>query len=486
MPRLPTGGRGFFFVRAGRSLACCNTSVFALRLVGLLLASVLTAQAPIDWRAIPIDSYPSDARAQIVEARDAALQQPDNAAAAGQLGLVLHAWEQYELAAKAYARARQLAPDDVQWWALSGVLATRMGRHDLAAAHFGMAVTLAPSPLLVLRHGDALLDSGQRDAARKVYERAVTMREAEPAARYGLGRLALTAGDSVTARAELERAIALVPTFGAAHYALAQVQRRQGDLEGARASLARQQQCLACWPMPDDPYTARVANVRDDAAALLARAVKAAASADDAHAIALHEGVLDKDPESLQARTNLITLYARTGNLARAEAEYRRVIASGTQLSDAHRAFGLALVAANQLAAAVPILTLAVEANSHDAQAHNALGLVHERQTRLTEAEASYRRAAIAAPDVRGYRFNLARVLVGQRRLDEALELLLPLARRDDAESAQYVYATSVVLVRKGDIAAGRRTGEDALSRARRHGLDQLAAVIERDLQKLK
>ncbi|MGV3520148.1 tetratricopeptide repeat protein [Luteitalea sp.] len=456
------------------------------RLAGLLAALLLTLQTPTDWRAIPIDSYPTEARAQIVAARDAAVASPDSAAAAGHLGLVLHAWEQFDLAAEAYAGARRLAPRDAEWWALSGTLATRMGRHDLAADYFGTAAALAPSPLLVLRHADALLDSGQLDAARTVYQRAVTMREAEPAARYGLGRLATTAGDLATARAELARAITLVPTFGAAHYALAQVQRRQGDLAGARDSLRQQQQCLACWPMPDDPYTSRVASVRDDAPALLAQAVKAAAGADDARAIALHEGVLEKDPDSLQARTNLITLYARTGNLARAEAEYRRVIASGTQLSDAHRAFGLALVAANQLAAAAPILSLAVEANPHDAQAFNALGLVHETQTRLADAEASYRQAAVAAPDVRGYRFNLARVLVGQRRLDEALELLRPLARRDDAESAQYVYATSVVLVRKGDIAAGRQTGEEALARARRHGLDQLAAVIERDLQKLQ
>jgi tetratricopeptide (TPR) repeat protein len=447
---------------------------------------LLTLQTPTDWRAIPIDSYPTAARAQIAAARDAAVASPDSAAAAGQLGLVLHAWEQFDLAAEAYAAARRLAPTDAQWWALSGTLAMRMGRHDLAAEYFAAAAGRAPSPLLVLRHADALLDSGQLAAARAVYERAVTMREAEPAARYGLGRLATTAGDLATARTELERAIALVPTFGAAHYALAQVQRRQGDLAGARASLARQQQCLACWPMPDDPYTTRVGAVRDDAAALLARAVQAAASIDDAQSIALHEEVLAKAPNSLQARTNLITLYARTGNLVRAEEEYRRVVASGTQLADAHRAFGLALASARKLDAAAPILTLAAEANPHDAAVHNALGLVHETQSRPLDAEACYRRAAAAAPEIRGYRFNLARVLVGQRRLDEALDQLVPLAQPDDAESVQYVYATSAVLVRRGDIAGGRRMGEDALARARQHGLDDMAAVIERELQKLK
>lgn len=433
-----------------------------------------------------LDLYPAEARAQIGAAREPAMQHQVDAAVLGELGVVLHAWEQFDLAAQVYGEARRLAPADPMWWALSGALALRMGRQDLAAAYFERASALDPSPLLILRHADALLESGQQAAARAAYDRVVRMPVAEPAARYGLGRIALTTGDIAEARRQFAQAIALVPTFGAAHYGLAQVQRKQGDLAGARLSLGRQQQCLACWPIPDDPYSARVANVRDDAAALLARAVRAAGMADDADAIALHEAVLAKNPESLQARTNLITLYARTGNLAQAEVEYRAVVASGTQLAEAHRAYGLALAAANRPTEAISILTLAAAANPLDAAVQNALGLVFESQRRPTDAEACYRRAMSAAPDVRGYRFNLARVMVNLGRLDEAMAQLSPLASPDDGESVRYVYATSALLVRKGDIAAARRTSEEALARAKRHGLTDLAATIERDLQKLK
>jgi tetratricopeptide (TPR) repeat protein len=454
--------------------------------LGALLLALWQSPAPVDWRTIPVDSYPSDARAQIGPAREAALQSPSDATRVGQLGLVLHAWEQFELAAQAYADARRLAPGDVTWWALSGTLATRMGRHDVAAECYGKAVALSPSPVLALRHADALLDSGRTDEARRAYGVAVAMPDAEPAARYGLGRLAVAAGDMATARVEFERAIALVPTFGAAHYALAQVQRKGGDLAGARASIARQQQCLACWPMPTDSFAVRLSAVRDDAAAQLQRGIASAGRAEDAAAIEFHESALARDPALVQADVNLITLYARTGNMPKAEAHYRAVLERGTQLAEAHHAYGLALLAARDAARAEPILRLAADANPQDAEVHNALGLIEESSARPAEAEQSYGRATAANPRIRGYRFNRARVLVALGRLDEALAALTPLASPDDAESARYVYATAAVYVRKGDLVNGRRLSEEARARALRYGLTDLAAAIDRDLQRLK
>jgi len=311
------------------------------------------------------------------------------------------------------------------------------------------------------------------------------MPDAEPAARYGLGRLAMIAGDNAAARLEFERALALVPTFGAAHYALAQVQRKSGDLAGARASLARQQQCLACWPIPTDPYASRVGSVRDDAVALMQRGVSLAGGSEEARVIALHEEAVARDGELLQARVNLITLYARTGNLPKAEEHYRAVVARGTQLAEAHHAFGLGLLAARDPRAEA-VLREAVAANPQDAEAHNALGLIEESTGRQAEALASYGRAVTTNPRVRGFRFNRARMLVNLGRLDEALTDLVPLASPDDAESARYVYATAAVYVRKGDIVNGRRLSEDARDRATRHGLTDLAAAIDRDLQRLK
>jgi superkiller protein 3 len=188
----------------------------------------------------------------------------------------------------------------------------------------------------------------------------------------------------------------------------------------------------------------------------------------------------------VQARVNLITLYARTGNMAKAETQYLAVVAAGTQLAEAQHAFGLAVAGTGESDKAEPILRKAIEANPLDAAAHNALGLIDESKRRFPEAEASYLLAVEADPRVRSYRFNYARVLTNTGRLDEALTQLARLHLPDDAESARYVYATSAVYARKGELGEARRFGTEALNRAQRHGVKDLAVLIERDLQKLK
>jgi tetratricopeptide (TPR) repeat protein len=437
------------------------------------------------WARLPVDTYPADARAQITSARDAAVSVTASADTIGHLALVLHAWEQYDTAAQVYAEARRVAPRDATWWALAGTLASRMGRHDDAAEYFGRAAALAPSPLLSLRHADALLDAGRLEDARRVYTDALGIPEAEPAARYGLGRIAVADGNPSAARAHYERAVALVPTFGAAHYALAQLQRKAGDLDSARASIEKQQACLRCWPMPPDPWIDRIAAVRTDAAALLDRGLRSASRAEDARAIELHEEAVAANPALVQAHVNLITLYARTGNLPRAEAHYRAVLEAKTQVAEAHHAFGLALLALKEPTRGASVLQLAVEANPLDAEAHNALGLLHESSGRIAEAEGSYRAAVAADPRQRAMRFNLARVLVNTGRLAAAALELGRLLSPDDAEGARYAYAAATIAVRQGDLARGKALTQDALARARRHGQAELAAAIERDLEKL-
>lgn len=452
------------------------------------LAAALTLQAtpPPAWANLPVESYPPDARAQISAARQAALEEPLSAAALGQLGLVLQAWGQFEAAATAYAEARRLAPREVDWWVLGGAVALRQRRPDEAAGYFASAASLQPSLLIGLRRADALLEAGRYDEARPVYQALAGTPITEPAARYGLGRIAAATGDASTARQQFERAVALAPTFGAAHYALAQLQRKAGDTAAARASLDAQQRCPTCWPMPPDPWAARVTAVRSDAAAILQRAVAMDGTADDARVIEAHEAALARDPSLVQARTNLIVLYARTGNLAASERHYQAVLASKQNEAEAHHNFGLALMRANDRVRAETVLRLAIERNGADSEALDALGLIFESSGRLDEAETMYRRAVEASPNRRALRFNRIRVLVAQKRYDEALADVPGLIEPPDAESVRYLYAVSAIHVRRGSIAEGRALAETALARARRYGLTDLAAAIERDLATLK
>ena len=438
------------------------------------------------WQTLDLDAYAPASRAAIGAALEAARRCNGCLARIGDLAIVLHAWDELEAAASAYAEARRLAPEDAQWWALSGLVASRRGRHAEAGSYFSAASRIAPSPLLTMREADARLDAGDLAAAEPLYRAAVKSKESEPAARYGLARIALSRGEIDAAWTELERAVELVPTFGAAHYSRALIARRRGDATQARREIELQQQCLTCWPMPADPWARRVAAARDDPMAELRRGLAAAGEARDAEAIAAHEKALAADPALHQARLNLISLYGRTGNTLRAEEHYRAALATGQQLADAHRNMGQVWLAAGDRPRAAALLALAIEVDPRDAVSLHALGSIAEADGRLTEALTLHERAVAADPVTRRYRFALARTLVALRRTTEALPHLERITTPVDAESATYLFAAAALYVRQGERVKGKAMAEDALARAKRYGLTELAASIGRDLERLK
>ncbi len=438
---------------------------------------------------LDIDAYPPDARAQIGPAHEAATASPDDPDTVGRLALVLHAWDESEAAAASYARAQALAPANEDWWYLGALLASRRGLHAEAAGQFREAHTRQPGDVLIaLRLADALLDAGRPGEAAPLYETLATRPEAAPAALYGLGRVRQLAGQAEAAREAYERAIALYPDFGAAHYALAQLQRRSGDTAAARASLQRQQQCLACWPMPPDVRRARLDTVREDAAALLQRGVTSAGratEAETAEAIRLHEAAISRSPGLGQAHVNLIDLYARTGNLARAETHYASARVLPGYAAEAHRTWGWVLLRQRRPDEALPVLSEAVRLTPDNAQAQYGVAVSHELQGRPAEAAAAYARAVAAAPTDREMRFGHARVLLQLNRLDEAIVQLRQVLDPVDATTPRSLYALSVAFVRQGQVEEGRRHAQRALDLARQFDQQDLAAAIARDLARL-
>ena len=130
---------------------------------------------------------------------------------------------------------------------------------------------------------------------------------AEPAARFGLGRIAAASGRQEDAIASFERAIALYPEWGAAHYALALSLRAVGRREDAQRAMKATratgraghrspiQCCLPfsiCGMMPPS---------------MLRRADALAESGDLQAAIAANEAALRRDPSLTVAHERLLT-----------------------------------------------------------------------------------------------------------------------------------------------------------------------------------
>ena len=453
----------------------------------LMAAPQEAATHPPRLPAVELTALPPEAAAAISQAYEAARRRPEDAATIGRLGMVLHAWEEWDSAAEAYRLARSLASGDHRWWHFAGLLEIRQGRHLEALPLFERAAALAPADLPVrLRLAEARLEAGDLDGSERLLLELTRAPLTAAAAEYGLGRVAMARGNPEVALRHFGAAVARFPDFGAAHYGSALAYRRLGRDSEAAEALERQRQCPPCWPASGDKLAESLAALREDAGALLTRGIALAREGQDRQAVEAHERALALDPALGQARVNLITLYGRLGEWARAEAEYREALRIGTNIAEAHANFAQVLFAARRPAEAVPVFRRALEANPADAQAWNGLGLALETNGDPSGAAAAYSQALVHAPDFRGARFNYARTLVASGRLEGAIGELERLRLPEDAETPRYRFALSAALVRAGKVERGKAEAAAALALARRFGQSELAASIERDLALLR
>jgi tetratricopeptide (TPR) repeat protein len=438
-------------------------------------------------QAVPeltLETYPPVSREPIARALAEVRSRPSDPAATGQLAMLLHAWEQWETASTIYARARRMERR-FEWFHLAGIVEERQGHYAEAAALFREAVALSPGSLPARLHlADALLESGALDDAEHVFGALAGEPEAEPHARYGLGRVKAARGNHREAMVELDRAVTLYPEFGAAWYARALSLRRLDRMNEARESLARARQHGTTWPTVIDPALQRVRALRDDASARLSRGLALERQGDVEGAIREHESALAANPELAQAHVNLIVLYARHNEWARAEEHYREALRLGYRGADAHHSYGVALMAQGREAEALEAFKKAVTANPQHAAAWNNLGQLAERSGRLQEALEDYQHAVDAAPSEAAFRFNLGRLLIATGRAREAIPQFERLAQAD-APDPRHVYGLATAWVHAGDAAKGRQYAQQARALAAARGENELVAAIDRDLASL-
>src|SRR5262245_43274401 len=75
----------------------------------------LLAQALPELPPLTVENFDPAIREQVRKAYDEARARSQDAEAIGRLGMVLQTYEQYELSAIIYERARSLAPADFRW-----------------------------------------------------------------------------------------------------------------------------------------------------------------------------------------------------------------------------------------------------------------------------------------------------------------------------------------------------------------------------------
>ncbi len=452
-----------------------------------LTSPAVLAQAPAPLPALPLDAYPHAAREAIARAYREAAARPSDAEAVGSLARLLHAWEQWDAAHAVYARAQALAPGGFDWHYLDGVVLQRLARHADAAERFLTALTLNRGYLPArVKLAEAQFEAGRLAESRALYEELVPEPAAEPASRFGLGRIAAAEGRHDDAARELQRATSLFPEWGAAHYALALSLRSLGRRDLAQRALEAHARHGPLWPGLPDRLLEGVAALRDDAGTLLRRGKRLADSGDLAGAIAAYQAALERDPSLAIAHANLLRLYGRTRDWTQAEAHYRAAVAGGADPAEAHYDYGVLLGMQERWDEAAAAYRRSIDVNPSYAEALNNLGQLHERRRELEQALELYRRAAASRPTFRTAGFNAGRMLVALGRPEDASLEFERLVPPRDAEAPRYLFALSVAKVRAGDRERGRALAEEAKRLAAEFEQRDLVAAIERELASLK
>jgi protein O-GlcNAc transferase len=258
------------------------------------------------------------------------------------------------------------------------------GELQEACALYREAARLAPqSARAHLNLGIALQALGDEAGAVAGYEKVLAIDAANPYARYNLGKLRYERGAHAEAEQLLRQALRTRPDFPQARVVLACALDAQGKPEAAATELEAAQ-----------PY--------------------------DFGALFIYAGILRK-----------------LGRLDAAASALRRALAVDPHSLDAHAALFHVLEAKGDPAGAALELEVVLRQRPDWAEALFNYGVVLKKLMRPAEAEDALRRAIAADQKfARAYRM-LGGALLGQCRIDEALELYRQAPRDPELESAE-------------------------------------------------
>jgi tetratricopeptide (TPR) repeat protein len=463
-----------------------NHRLFQLVWLWLVVAAVV-AQALPELPRLNVENFAAEIRTQVQTAYQQAQAKPRDAAAAGQLGMILHAYEQYDFATPCYARARQLAPQEARWSYYEALAQSALGRHAEAIALLQTVLRVQPNNLPAqLRLAEVLLAAGRHRECQPLFEALTKQATTRAQALVGWGQSQIASGDVAVGVTHLREALTLFPTYGQAHYALGLALRDQGQISEAKEHLSLSQQYNAQRPPLNDPLLAAIAELNASATDWMARGVAFAGLGQLDNSIRAHERALAINPKLVQAHINLISLYARSGQTAKAEAHYHAAVAVNPNLADSHFNYGIVLMGLARYADAAAAFQRSLERNPFQADAHYNYAIIIERDGKLDEAAAHYRQALANDPGHRLTHFHYARILVMQDKLSEAIEHLQQTITVDDEDTPRFLYALGATYARAGDRTKALQYLRAAQKRAEQRGQTEIAAAITRDLQRLE
>lgn len=389
-------------------------------------------------------------------------------AAYGELGMLMHAAEYYDVAEPAYLNAELLQPADMRWPYYLGHLYTSEGESGKAIDAFNRVIALRPDdvPALV-RLGRLHLEEGEPDRAEPLFTRAASGRTRLLAPVAGLGQTALARGDYARAARLLEEALTIDPRATSLHSPLALAYRGLGDQARAEAHIAQWRNTEL--PMAD-PLADALSVSLDSGLSYEIQGVAALDARDFSRAAELfRKGVAltpGTSPLGRSLRHKLGTALALGGDVAGAVQQFEdvaRFAPPGTRdesAAKAHYSLGILNAGAGSLDEAIRHLTASLRYNPDYVEARVALGDALRRGGQVETSLGHYADAVRVSPSATDARFGYAMALVRLRRYVEARDWLSE-SVRIQPDRPELVHALARLLAAAPDPRA--RDGQRAL-----------------------
>ncbi|MGB5304631.1 MAG: tetratricopeptide repeat protein [Gammaproteobacteria bacterium] len=454
-------------------------------LLGLLVITTVTGclqpEDP-DLPAIPelaVEEFSRPVQQQLLAARAQLLELPRDAQRNLHLGKLLHAYKLLPPAIQCYRRARRLAPEDYATAYLLGFAQAQSGDDAGATVNLRAALDLNPDYAPArLRLGEVLFKTGALAEAQTLFEALLARQPDSAWARHRLAQVLSALDDPEGALSNNRRAVELYADFGPAHYALALAYRDRGDTEQAKVHMAHYRLHPKQAPPHVDPLLESLDALDISASAHVRRAKRLERAGQAREALLALQQAVAVEPQSVEARSQLVRLYHQFNDVARAEEQYRAVTAIQPNAVMANIEYGTLLAKQGRFAEAAAAFEKALTANPDQSTAHALLGQAREELQQLAEAERHYRLALDSDPNNHRAGLLLGRLLMLADRRAEATPYLERVAQGGYHDHAFYLERIAQVYHEAGEYERALASLEQARAQATAQGQQRLLEEI--------
>jgi len=311
-----------------------------------------------------------------------------------------------------------------------GTLASAHARlGDAKSAHEAADAAIAASANSAAAHkgkGDALRASGQIEEAVASYRKAIQLDPKNVSAQVGLAYALVESKKAAEAKAVAQKATEMDKSSGAAFAALGYAISAEKDFNGNDPSwsdaIAQAQQ--GAFLAPKDPRTQIV----------VAKLFEARGNLDQAQTA--YQNALASDPGYAPARTALINIKFRKGDLDGALKDAEALVKASPESATANQLYGEFLARKGQYKEAIPYLEKATEALPNSGDTFAILAHSYNMTRSFEDAKEAYAKAVKLNPNNEEIKSNYGLLLGMSGEPDKGAEILGALTKTPGYKSA--------------------------------------------------